>query len=56
MPKNEVKSLTVKLSSEVYKRLVQFCKIDNDISHQDFAENAIIYCLDRKILPGEKKK
>lgn len=45
------KSITVKLTETDYKRLIQFCKVDNDISHQDFCEFAILHALNNKLLP-----
>jgi hypothetical protein len=49
------KQLTIKLDIEDYKKLVNFCKVENDFSHQDFVENAIKHCLGKKILPKIKK-
>ncbi|MCP4134174.1 MAG: hypothetical protein GY754_24590 [bacterium] len=49
------KALTVKLKESDYKKLVTICRIENDdISHQDFIENAILYAMKNGIVPEEK--
>jgi hypothetical protein len=51
---NRVK-LSIKFEETEYKKIMQFCKVENRISFQDFIHFAVNYCVKNKILPGDKK-
>lgn len=47
--------LTVALEEETHKKLTQLCKIDNRVSFQDFINNSVKHCIEKKILPRINK-
>ena len=52
MTEDSVKRPTIRLSKEEHKQLKIFCA-EHDVSMQDFLRHAVLYCMDKGVLPEE---
>ena len=53
--KEIVKRPSIRLSCKEHKHLKVFCAI-NEISIQEFMRNSVLYCMDKRIMPGTSNK